>query len=196
MSLPHSWIGRLPSLRRLLISAVLLFLAVAFQSPSVADPPVWPTDGWPTATPEAMAMDAGLLAQGQAYAQNFGGTGLVVRHGHVVAAWGDTNLRYDLKSTTKSIGTTALGLALADGLLTLADRAGTHLPDSARRRAPMLRPAGWTTSLCCSSQPTPRDSQRPAGTSSFSASPARPGSTPTADSTGLPTCSRRDLART
>ena len=80
------------------------------------------------ATPEAMAMDASLLAQGQAYAQNFGGTGLVVRHGHVVAAWGDTNLRYDLKSTTKSIGTTALGLALADGLLTLADHAGTHLP--------------------------------------------------------------------
>ena len=73
-------------------------------------------------------MDAGLLAEARSYAQRFGGAGLVVRRGKVVASWGDPHLRYDLKSTTKSIGATALGLALADGLLTLDDRAADHMP--------------------------------------------------------------------
>ena len=75
-----------------------------------------------------MEMDAGLLAQGRAYAQAFGGAGLVVRRGHVVASWGDSRLRYDLKSTTKSIGATAVGLAMSDGLLTLAERASAQMP--------------------------------------------------------------------
>jgi len=39
------------------------------------------------------------------------GSGLITRHGRVVLAWGDPKKRYDLKSSTKSIGVTALGLA-------------------------------------------------------------------------------------
>ena len=44
-----------------------------------------------------------------------------------VYTWGDTAQRYDLKSTTKSIGGMALGLALGDNLLQLVDLANTHL---------------------------------------------------------------------
>src|SRR5262249_43136963 len=37
--------------------------------------------------------------------------------------------RYDLKSSTKSIGVTALGLAIQDGKVQLEDRARRHYPD-------------------------------------------------------------------
>jgi CubicO group peptidase (beta-lactamase class C family) len=53
---------------------------------------------------------------------------MITRHGQCVMQWGDTRRRYDLKSTTKSFGATALGLALADGKLTLEDRALQHHP--------------------------------------------------------------------
>lgn len=43
-------------------------------------------------------------------------------------AWGDQKQRYDLYSSTKSIGITALGLAIADGKVGLHDRAQQHLP--------------------------------------------------------------------
>ena len=57
-----------------------------------------------------------------------GGSGFITRRGRVVYTWGDTTLRYDLKSATKSIGSIALGLALDDGRLRLTDLAQTHLP--------------------------------------------------------------------
>ena len=43
-------------------------------------------------------------------------------------AWGDPTERYDLKSTTKSFGSIALGLALKDGKLRLDDKATRHHP--------------------------------------------------------------------
>jgi CubicO group peptidase (beta-lactamase class C family) len=55
------------------------------------------------------------------YALTGGGSGYVTRHGKLALAWGDRQKRYDLKSSTKSIGVTALGLAIADGKLALSD---------------------------------------------------------------------------
>src|SRR5262249_36184582 len=57
------------------------------------------------------------------------GSGMIVRHGRIVHTWGDINTRYDLKSTTKSMGGLALALAIDDGKLTLSDKAQTHLPN-------------------------------------------------------------------
>lgn len=48
---------------------------------------------------------------------------MIVRSGRVVLSWGDLKKRYDLKSSSKSIGFTAFGLALADGKLRLDDLA-------------------------------------------------------------------------
>jgi CubicO group peptidase (beta-lactamase class C family) len=42
-------------------------------------------------------------------------------------SWGSQSTLYDLKSTTKSIGVTVLGLALKDGLMDLPDQAQQHL---------------------------------------------------------------------
>ena len=71
-------------------------------------------------------MNEESLAKARDYAQSAGGSGFMTRHGALVLSWGDVRKRYDLKSTSKSIGVTALGLAIKDGKLRLADRAAEH----------------------------------------------------------------------
>ena len=73
-------------------------------------------------------MDVAKLDQARDYSLTGGGAGFITRRGRVVYTWGDTTARYDLKSATKSIGTIALGLAVDDGRLQLADSAQMHLP--------------------------------------------------------------------
>ena len=89
---------------------------------------VWPTSGWTSVTPAAMNMDATVLAQARTYALTGAGSGMITRRGKVVMSWGDTALRYDVKSSAKSIGGTALGVALLDGMLSVDDAAQTYLP--------------------------------------------------------------------
>jgi hypothetical protein len=52
----------------------------------------------------------------------------ITRGGKLVMSWGDPEKTYDLKSTTKSIGVTALGLAIADGRIALTDLVTKHHP--------------------------------------------------------------------
>ncbi|HEX6971350.1 MAG TPA: serine hydrolase [Limnochordia bacterium] len=73
-------------------------------------------------------MDETWLARARDYACSGGGSGYVVRHGRLAYSWGDPRVRYDLKSTTKSIGVTAVGLAVADGLMRWTDPAARHQP--------------------------------------------------------------------
>lgn len=89
---------------------------------------LWPMPDWPTATPDEVGMDLALLEEAKAYALTGDGSGCIVRHGRLVASWGDQQKRYDLKSTTKSIGVTCLSLALADGKVALTDKARRHHP--------------------------------------------------------------------
>ena len=83
----------------------------------------WPAESWEETTPAAAGLDAERLAEAQRYALTGGGSGIVTRGGKTVLTWGDQGKLYDLKSTTKSIGVTALALAIADGKLALTDRA-------------------------------------------------------------------------
>ena len=68
-----------------------------------------------------------MRAEGLLRARDYGltgnGSGYITRHGKLVLAWGDPKKRYDLKSTTKSFGAAALGLAIKDGKLRLSDKA-------------------------------------------------------------------------
>ncbi len=75
----------------------------------------YPGERWQTATPEQVGMDAAMLVQARDYALTGEGSGMVVRHGQLVMQWGDPARTYDLKSSTKAVGVTAVGLALADG---------------------------------------------------------------------------------
>jgi CubicO group peptidase (beta-lactamase class C family) len=90
--------------------------------------------GWTRVAAAGVGMDQASLELAATVAQTSGsaaGTvsaGMIVRRGRLVHSWGDIDRRFDLKSTTKSIGGMALGLALDDGLLALNDAAQTRLP--------------------------------------------------------------------
>jgi CubicO group peptidase (beta-lactamase class C family) len=75
-----------------------------------------------------MGMDKAKLRQARQYALTGGGAGYITRHGKLVVSWGDPKKIYDLKSTTKSIGVTALGLAVKDRKIKLTDKAQDHHP--------------------------------------------------------------------
>jgi CubicO group peptidase (beta-lactamase class C family) len=108
----------------------------------VAAETIWPSTQWEEATPADVGLSQSQLEKARDYALTGGGSGFVTRHGKLVMSWGDTAERYDLKSTTKSIGVTALGLAIADGKIRLDDKVvGLHptfaLPPESNRKT------GW-----------------------------------------------------
>ncbi len=83
---------------------------------------------WASATPESQRLNVKFLDEARDYALTGGGSGAVIRGGKLVYIWGERKQRYDLKSTTKSIGATALGVALMDGKVTLEQKAVDCLP--------------------------------------------------------------------
>ena len=94
---------------------------------SPASEELWPTNGWPTATPAEMGMNETKLKQARDFAVSQGeGSGFITRGGKLVLSWGSSSQPYALKSTTKSIGLTALGLAIKDGVMNLSDQAQHH----------------------------------------------------------------------
>ena len=89
----------------------------------------WPDGEWPAASAEEMGLDAAALDEARDFAIGKGGSGCVIYEGRMVCTWGDIKRRYDLKSSTKSIGGTVLGLALMDSKVQLDDRAAEILHD-------------------------------------------------------------------
>ena len=86
---------------------------------------------WHRVTAQSVGMDKDKLEQARDYALTGGGSGCIIRHGKLIMSWGDEKKRYDLKSTTKSIGVTALGLAIMDGKIALTDKAAKFHPSLA-----------------------------------------------------------------
>jgi CubicO group peptidase (beta-lactamase class C family) len=84
-------------------------------SAQAAGAQIWPMPVWKQVSPGEMGMDSELLERARDYALTGGGSGCITRHGRVVMRWGDQKRRFDLKSSTKAIGVTAVGLALKDG---------------------------------------------------------------------------------
>jgi CubicO group peptidase (beta-lactamase class C family) len=89
---------------------------------------VWPMPEWQRSEPAAQQIDAAKLVQARDYALTGEGSGYITRHGYLVMSWGNPRVRYDLKSSTKSFGSIALGLAIGDGKLKLSDKARLHHP--------------------------------------------------------------------
>jgi CubicO group peptidase (beta-lactamase class C family) len=108
------------------MSFVVLSLLVSVQGADANQ--VWPLPEWTKAQPAHVGMERAALATARDYALTGGGSGYVTRRGKLVMSWGDPARRYDLKSTTKSIGVTALALAIADGKIRLRDQALRHHP--------------------------------------------------------------------
>jgi len=96
----------------------------------------WPTAGWDTATPEEKGVDPGLLAEADARIPaelpNVSAL-LVVRGGAVVfeRSYGgyDPADPLDVRSVTKSVVGTLVGIAVGDGALALDDTVGDLIPE-------------------------------------------------------------------
>lgn len=87
-----------------------------------------PDHGWTRVASAAdVGMDEAALVEAENYALTGGGSGMIVRRGRLVRSWGNIDQRYDVKSTTKSMGGIALGLALDNGSLALTDTAISRL---------------------------------------------------------------------
>lgn len=107
-----------------LFASAVLVLAVASgcamaPAPSPTAPEHWPTDRWPTASPESEGIDSGVLLELLALAAREDPgihSLLIVRRGHLVfdAAFYpyDGETPHDVASVTKSVTTTLLGAAL------------------------------------------------------------------------------------
>lgn len=114
------------ALLRFELPCAVLMLSISAANALAAD--VWPLPRWQRATAAEVGLDASRLEQARDYALTGGGAGIITRGGKLVLAWGDVRQRYDLKSTTKSIGATALGVAVLDGKIALTDLARKHHP--------------------------------------------------------------------
>jgi CubicO group peptidase (beta-lactamase class C family) len=87
-----------------------------------------PEHGWTRVAAADIGMNDTALGEAEAYALTGGGSGMIVRRGRLVRSWGNTEQRFDMKSTTKSIGGIALGLAIDGNAVALTDVAQTRLP--------------------------------------------------------------------
>ncbi|HEX8912942.1 MAG TPA: serine hydrolase [Humisphaera sp.] len=115
---------------RIVAALAFVILTAALQSARAAEPtPAFPDTAWPEVAPADLGLDAGRLAKARDYALTGEGSGIVVHRGRLVAAWGDRRQRYDIKSSTKSFGAIALGLAVADGKAKLDDPAVRFQPE-------------------------------------------------------------------
>ena len=117
-------------MRRLL----LLFGLLAYAGPGPflhaqdSQSPVFPGKTWTERAPAELGLNTGKLQSARDYALTGGGSGMIVRGGYAVLRWGDQAQRYDLKSSTKSLGATLLGVALLDGRMKLDDPAIRYHP--------------------------------------------------------------------
>src|SRR5258706_8891530 len=101
-------------LKTTVLAAVAVGLLVTASRAAALPSPVYPGQRWTEKTPAEMGLDASQLASARDYALSGGGSGMITRGGYVVLKWGDQRQQYDLKSSTKSLGATLLGVALLD----------------------------------------------------------------------------------
>jgi CubicO group peptidase (beta-lactamase class C family) len=101
--------------------------AVTSETPTPKPPPVaasvvsWPTNGWPTSTPEAQGIDAAVLADAleQIHARHIPIHSLLIeRHGKIVldsyfSPFADDRL-HNVYSVTKSVTSMLVGIAMAE----------------------------------------------------------------------------------
>jgi CubicO group peptidase (beta-lactamase class C family) len=123
---------------------LLWVLLVPCMAPGAAkQQEVWPMPKWTDITPQQAGMDRAKLEAAGDFALTGGGSGLVVRGGRRVFHWGPQGKKYDLKSTTKSIGATTLGLALMDGKLRDLDTPAARLHPTLATPPASNAATGW-----------------------------------------------------
>lgn len=115
-----------PRIHRLLVP--LFALTALLCLPSIQQAADWPGDRWEVQSPAEAGLEVAKLEQARDYALTGGGSGCIIYHGKLVMEWGDSKALYDLKSSSKSIGSSILGLAIKDGKVKLDDLATKYHP--------------------------------------------------------------------
>jgi CubicO group peptidase (beta-lactamase class C family) len=113
-------------LQRLVVNAFFVATTVLPLGADAVE--VWPVPAWTVVEPQEVGLDSTQLEKARDYAFTGGGSGYITRSGKLVMSWGDLTKRYDLKSSTKSFGATALGIAILDGKIALTDKVKQHHP--------------------------------------------------------------------
>jgi CubicO group peptidase (beta-lactamase class C family) len=95
----------------------------------------WPGEEWETATPASQGMDADGLDKARAWLETHNSkSGVVIRHGRIVAEWyfggAGRQSKFAAYSTSKSLSSIATGLAIADGKLGLDHTVGQYVHDA------------------------------------------------------------------
>jgi CubicO group peptidase (beta-lactamase class C family) len=114
-----------PLLRLLLVLPVLSIVTALSAAES---PAVYPDPRWRAVTSAEAGLNAKQLEAARDYALTGEGSGMIICGGELVLDWGDRKQRYDLKSSTKSLGSICLGLAIGDGKVKLDDLAIKYQP--------------------------------------------------------------------
>ena len=118
-------------IRHIVLGAIVISQAVSSPAAGAGAKTrdAWPMPTWQEGKPQQVGMDPAMLAKARDYALTGDGSGCITRHGRLVMRWGDWKRRYDLKSSTKAIGVTAVGLALQDSKIeSLHEPAKKHHP--------------------------------------------------------------------
>jgi CubicO group peptidase (beta-lactamase class C family) len=112
----------------------LLTACAAAEAAAVEPAAVFPGTAWKTAEPASQGLSAaGVARVGEWHKQHGSKTGLMIRHGQIVGEWyfdgAEPTTQLLVYSTTKSFSSTAAGIAIADGKLSLDTPLGQFLPD-------------------------------------------------------------------
>ena len=110
-------------------------LVVCLSDQIAAAQTVWPGEEWETAAPASRGMDAAGLEKAKVWLESHNSkSGVVIRHGRIVAEWyfggADRQSKFAAYSTSKSLSSMATGLAIADGKLALDHTVGRSIPDA------------------------------------------------------------------
>jgi CubicO group peptidase (beta-lactamase class C family) len=117
-----------------LVSASVLSTTVAADDAAGQSAQFWPAADWQVASPESQQVSpAGLERVQQWHEKNASKTGLVIRHGRIVGEWyfggARASDRLLVFSVTKSVSSTAVGVAIAEGKLALDTPLGKFVAD-------------------------------------------------------------------
>lgn len=172
----------LPLLRKLLRYTFVVFTGLACQRPAQLSSPYFPPKGtnWAHIAPEKVGMDAALLNQAVAFAKtkettqmtpNFStqeeifGTllgpmptsraatnGIILRHGYIVAEWGDTQKPDPTYSVAKSLLSTVTGITVDRGLIPDSKAPVANLIHDGGYESPQNKSITWENHLTQTSE--------------------------------------------
>jgi CubicO group peptidase (beta-lactamase class C family) len=115
---------------------VFAMMLIGLPTTRADDKTAWPVPDWQIASPESEGISAAKLAELKTWLAEHGSkTGMVVRHGRIVAEWyfedATAESQYLVYSTSKSFSSTAAGIAIAEGKFSLDDKLQDFVSDVA-----------------------------------------------------------------